>query len=793
MTSAIRTVATPSSICTISPGTGLIGDAVSANGVNQYVSIPAVNLSATKAVTWTAWVNRTYSPTGGDTLFENSANFNNSTTGFGFFPDDGTDCPTSAPMMTGVNGDVGYTLNCYAQPSSGVWHHIAVVYDKSQPATSVISLYLDGVLQTPAEYFYTATNTNSFGTNPLYLFSRGGTTEFAAGEVDDLRLYNRVLSATEIEEIYLMGNSQLVSLAVTPASTSIAKGTTQQFTATGTYNNGATQNLTSSVTWGSTGTSVATITTGGLATGAGVGGTTIQATSGAITGSTGLTVTAPVLISIAVTPADPLIASTTTQQFTATGTFSDSSTQNLTGSVTWSSSNTAAATITSTGLATGVATGISTIQATAGSINGSTSLTVTATLVSITVTPGNASIAQGLTQQFTATGVFSDTSSLNLTGSVTWSSLNTAAATITSGGLATAVAAGSTTIQASMGGTSGSTGLTVTAPALVSIAVTPANSSAAIGATQQFTATGTYSDTSTQNLTSLATWASTNTAATTITSGGLATGVAIGSTTIQATSGSISGSTNLTVTPPGAIPTQLGSNYTTLSSTSLSVSGTVAAGSALILQATGRGFDAATGFSISDTQGNGWWQVGADLTASGAMVHCEPQGDRCIATWIVASAKASGSDTVTLSWTGAAQYVYLSFTQWTGQAADPWDGSGATAGNGNSPANTGPASGHSGNPNDLVLAACGNSLPVSPGSGFTALDTSYTGYLSEYKIGAGNSPATCTWSGSNFSYAIEVVTLRPAGSYTSLSRRQAQSLGATGTACNLEIDPHSGG
>jgi len=64
--------------------TGKIGDAVSANGVNQYVSTPAINLSATKAVTWTAWVNRTYSTAGGHTLFENSTNFNNSTTGFGF-------------------------------------------------------------------------------------------------------------------------------------------------------------------------------------------------------------------------------------------------------------------------------------------------------------------------------------------------------------------------------------------------------------------------------------------------------------------------------------------------------------------------------------------------------------------------------------------------------------------------------------------------------------------------------------------------------------------------------------
>ena len=211
--------------------TGKIGDAVSANGVNQYVSIPAINLSATKAVTWTAWVNRTYSTAGGHTLFENSTNFNSSTTGFGFFPDDGVDCPTSAPMMTGVNGNVGYTLNCYAQPSSGVWHHIAVVYDKSQAGTSVISLYLDGVLQTPKKKLYTATNTNSFGNNALYLFSRAGTGQYTAGEVDDLRLYNVALSASQIQQIYQAGGATLFLAPASAEYASIADGPAQHFIA----------------------------------------------------------------------------------------------------------------------------------------------------------------------------------------------------------------------------------------------------------------------------------------------------------------------------------------------------------------------------------------------------------------------------------------------------------------------------------------------------------------------------------------------------------------------------------
>ena len=488
---------------------GQTGDAISANGVNQYASTPAINLSSTSTITVAMWVNRTYGSASTD-LFENSANYNSSTTGFGFFPDDSADCGLANSMETGVHGNVGYTVNCYAQPTSGVWHHIAVIYDKTQQGPNVISLYLDGVLQTPTKQPISVTNTNAFGDSQLYLFSRGGTTGYAAGEMDDLRVYEGALTASQIEQIYEQGVGTLTSLAVTPANASIAKGLTEQYTAMGTYSNGSTQNLTSSVTWSSTNSAIASINSAGLATSASTGSTTIQATSGSISGSTGLTVTAPTLVSIAVTPANPSVAAGGTQQFTATGTYSDGSTQNLTSSVTWSSSSTAVATISGAGLASGVAVGSTTIEAVSGSVSGSTGLTVTPTLVSIAVTPANTSIATGSVLQFTATGTYSNGSTQNLTGSVTWSSSSTAAATISSAGLATGVAAGNTTIQATSGSISGSTGLTVTTATvtLVSIAVTPSNAQVAVGATQQYTATGTYSNGSTQNLTNSATWSS---------------------------------------------------------------------------------------------------------------------------------------------------------------------------------------------------------------------------------------------------------------------------------------------
>jgi len=90
------------------------------------------------------------------------------------------------------------------------------------------------------------------------------------------------------------GVAVLSSIAVTPAQTSVAPGNTQQFTATGTYNDGTNNNVTTSAIWSSSNTGVATIsnTSGsqGLATAAALGSTTITATVGPIKGSASLAV-----------------------------------------------------------------------------------------------------------------------------------------------------------------------------------------------------------------------------------------------------------------------------------------------------------------------------------------------------------------------------------------------------------------------------------------------------------------------------------------------------------------------
>ena len=341
----------------------------------------------------------------------------------------------------------------------------------------------------------------------------------------------------------------LVSIAVTPATSSIAAGNTQQFTATGTYSNGSTQTLTTNVQWSSSATAVATVkSNSGLAQGVAQGTATITATSGGVIGSAALTVTVAVLTKLSVSPATASVAAGFTQQFTATGTYSNGSTQNLTSTVAWSSSAIAVATVNNGGLATSLTQGAANITATSGAIGSSATLTVTpAVLTALSVTPPTASIAAGSTQQFTATGTYSNGSTQNLTRSVGWISSATTVAKVSAGGLATGLAQGSTTISAKSGAITGSALLTVTAAVLTTLSVTPATASVPLGANQQFTATGTYSNGSTQNLSGTVKWTSSASSVATISSSGLAISVAQGTTTITANSGAITGSSTLKV------------------------------------------------------------------------------------------------------------------------------------------------------------------------------------------------------------------------------------------------------
>jgi hypothetical protein len=242
---------------------------------------------------------------------------------------------------------------------------------------------------------------------------------------------------------------------VVPSSATLAPGSTLNFQAIGHYSDGTSGNLYPLAIWSSSPTSVLQVANSGQATGSSAGSATLTAAYQGIKGTAIVIVTPSPLVSIAVTPIATSVPEGVATQFTATGTFADTSTQNLTQSVTWASSQPSVGTISNAvgrqGLATGVAPGTTNVSAVFAQIASSAAtLTVdTATLQSIAVTPSPATVAAGSTQNFVATGKFSDGSSIDLTSQVTWTSSAVTVATINGSGQASAASAGTTNITAS--------------------------------------------------------------------------------------------------------------------------------------------------------------------------------------------------------------------------------------------------------------------------------------------------------------------------------------------------------
>src|SRR5205085_2345426 len=119
-------------------------------------------------------------------------------------------------------------------------------------------------------------------------------------------------------------------------------GTEQLFTATGTFDDGSTQVL-PSVQWSSSAQNALTVNSIGLGSAIAAGTSTLTATSGSISGTASITVTSATLVSLAIAPTNSTMPNEANKQFTATGTFSNSTTQDLTLVTLWKSSNPAVA------------------------------------------------------------------------------------------------------------------------------------------------------------------------------------------------------------------------------------------------------------------------------------------------------------------------------------------------------------------------------------------------------------------------------------------------------------------
>ena len=273
------------------------------------------------------------------------------------------------------------------------------------------------------------------------------------------------------------------------------------------------------------------------------------------------------LTSITISPAAPSVPLGAQQLLVATGTFNGGGTQVLSSGV-WSSSSTSVSAVSNdasdTGFAATLAQGSATITVSAAGVTGSTTITVPApTLVSITLSPQTLAMPLGTSQQFTATGTYSDGSVQDLTSTATWTS-SSSPATVSTAGLVTAVSLGNSTIQASSGPQSSSTTVTVGPPVLVILALTPPTASISVGTTQQYQVIGTYTDGSTQNLTTSVSWSSVPLSTASVSTAGLATGVGKGAAIVTVTSGTFDSVATLSVGAPSLVSIGVVPNATSI-------------------------------------------------------------------------------------------------------------------------------------------------------------------------------------------------------------------------------------
>lgn len=204
-----------------SPVPGKIGQAlqfVSAN--SQYMYTPSsLNLGGTATVTISFWFNAPSiptSPVGG--MVNSFGVYGVPADGrYGFVVelndtnnDDG--CSSGGGISFSVSSltFANYFTSCINPTISlNAWH---LYVSETNITTKTITTYLDGVQQTQNNYGTGGSPSGNFGINQVNVGgelngSNNGYTDFFNGKIEDVRIYNRALSAAEVERLYHLGQT----------------------------------------------------------------------------------------------------------------------------------------------------------------------------------------------------------------------------------------------------------------------------------------------------------------------------------------------------------------------------------------------------------------------------------------------------------------------------------------------------------------------------------------------------------------------------------------------------------
>ena len=412
----------------------------------------------------------------------------------------------------------------------------------------------DGTNELPTPVTWTSSDTsvatvdNGGTVLMLNTASVGETATITASALESLTSSNPAIT----ESIVVTAATPILSsLAIDSVGGEIARGTSTTLTASGLLSDN-TSGLPTTLSWSSNSSQMTIDASTGVVTvpdGATIGSlVTITVTAPEETGSsemvsnsTIIAVGAPLVDSLSITNGSISVPRGTTQQLTAAVVMSDSSSAPV---LTWSSSDTNLASVSSSGLVSipngatvgGIATITVQVNKSANSseiIQDSIFVTVTpATLSALAIDSANGDVPKGTSLSLSVTGTLSDNGS-GVPTTVTWTSSDTAVATVTQSGVVTvlnsATVTNTTTITASAESETGS-GVNRTAtfvvtaddPILSSLSIDQADMTLGFGQTVNLSVTGNLSD-STNGLPTTVTWTSSNDDIATVDAAGLVT------------------------------------------------------------------------------------------------------------------------------------------------------------------------------------------------------------------------------------------------------------------------------
>jgi len=159
---------------------GRYGNAMTFDGVNDYVNISSsASLNIMNTITVEAWYYRKSNTQDSAIAYKGGA--------YGFF--DELAGGGALKFVLFIGGQQSYT---FTQPSLNNWHHIVGTYNGS-----VVNVYVDGIVVNTTNKAGTITTTS----NNLQIGTLSNAAYFN-GSIDEVRIYNRSLTANEIYELY---------------------------------------------------------------------------------------------------------------------------------------------------------------------------------------------------------------------------------------------------------------------------------------------------------------------------------------------------------------------------------------------------------------------------------------------------------------------------------------------------------------------------------------------------------------------------------------------------------------